>query len=170
MRSVRIVWGLAVALLALAACQSQAANPPATPAVIVLTPAATAPALPPTPSGPTPSADQVGTVTGQLVRLHGSATPEEALELRIYLGTVHQSENGKDALVGASRDTSPFAQTDLEGNFTFVNVPPGRYGLMLDTPDGLVLLNDPKTGGDMIVEVMAGKTSQMGRMEFDLPF
>lgn len=170
MRRVCIICALVFAVLSISACQNQGSSQASTPVVIVLTPEATGVSLPATPSGPTPSADQVGTVTGQLIRLSKGQPSAEPLELRLYLGTIYLAENGKEALVGANRETSPLAITDLQGNFTFTNILPGRYGLMIDTPDGLLLLNEPKSGGDLVVTVKAGEAFQLGRLEYELQF
>lgn len=144
-------------VLLLAGCSSPGTTPVATPETSSTS--ATAAAV-------TSSAD-MGTVTGRLSMTMGTE-PANLGQLPVYLGKILKSSLGKDSLVELDKDVAPKAEPDGQGNFTFVNVPPGRYGLMLDTPRGPVLLNDQATGGDFIIEVQAGQTNDLGDLTYNI--
>jgi hypothetical protein len=55
---------------------------------------------------------------------------------------------------------------NANGEFAFVDVAPGRYGVMLDTVQGPQLLTDPVTGVSMVVEAVAGQVVDIGEKTF----
>jgi hypothetical protein len=87
----------------------------------------------------------------------------------LYLGDILQNNEGAESLVELDRENSPKARLNAMGEFVFVDVPPGRYGLMLDLVRGAVLLNDPDDGSDMIVEIQGGQVMDLGEMAYPLP-
>lgn len=116
---------------------------------------------------PTPASAQVGTVTGQLLLIKdGTNVPFEGIPL--YLGSVITSDQGVEGMVKLAKSTAPKVLTDAQGNFAFTDVSPGKYGLMLDTPRGAVLLNQPPAGTNMVVEVQGGDTISLGELPYDI--
>jgi hypothetical protein len=59
---------------------------------------------------------------------------------------------------------APRAIVDESGNFIFVDVPPGRYGLVFWTPLSSFLLNDPKTGTTLTITVRADDIVEIGEI------
>lgn len=118
---------------------------------------------------PTPASGDVGIVAGKLLKvLEGGGTKPFA-NLPLYLGTVLKSEQGVEGLVELTKSKAPSTKADAEGNFAFTDVKPGRYGLMIDTPRGAVLLNQPSDGKSMIIEIVGGQTDDLGEMKYDIP-
>lgn len=89
--------------------------------------------------------------------------------MHIYLAELIKTKEGMQ-LASLSKDTAPTATLDTQGTFAFADVPPGRYGLMLDTPQGVVLLNQPDSGTDLIVEVQGGKVTNLGDLKYKFNF
>jgi hypothetical protein len=113
----------------------------------------------------------VGVVTGKLFRLPSpdNTSTEPLSRLHIYLAELIKTKEGMQ-LASLSKDTAPTATVDAKGTFAFADVPPGRYGLMLDTPQGVILLNQPESGGDLIVEVQGGKVVDLGDLKYKFNF
>lgn len=150
--------GVFVLALLLTSCAGQAAPPNTTNA----TNAAPAAAV------PTPSSDQVGTVTGKLLNSNNQSAAKPMAKAPIYLGTILKSQTGTEGLVQLVKESAPKAVVDAQGNFVFTNVPPGRYGLMLDTPRGAILLNKPVTGESMVADVKGGQTFDFGELQYSI--
>lgn len=156
----RLVGYLALLLL-LIGCTGQAA-PPNSP------PSTTNNSTAPTPELPIPASNEAGVVIGKLMNSRNQSEAKPMAEAPIYLGTILKSETGAEGLVQLVKESAPKAIVDAQGNFVFNNVPPGRYGLMLDTPRGAILLNKPVTGESMIAAVSAGQTFDFGELRYDL--
>lgn len=118
---------------------------------------------------PQPASNQVGVVTGTLYRVDDAGQREPLRGATLYLGAIIKAADGTEAMAQMDRGTSPKALTNGLGQFAFVDVPPERYGLMLDTIQGTLLLNDPATGGDFVVEVAGGQTIELGELAYPLP-
>jgi hypothetical protein len=118
---------------------------------------------------PAPASNQVGVVTGRLLRLPpGQTTGGQPFPANLYLGKVLASAQGEEGLVELNPSSSPLAQIDAQGRFVFSDIPIGRYGLMLDTPRGAVLLNNPTDSSAMVVEITGGNTVDLGDIAYDL--
>jgi len=85
----------------------------------------------------------------------------------LYLAQVMKDDKGIERVVSMDRITSPRTTTDENGYFEFINVPPGKYGLVLDTILNLYLLNNPETGGDMLFEVNEATITDVGSLVYD---
>jgi hypothetical protein len=118
---------------------------------------------------PTPASSEVGTVTGKLLKVQKDGGTRPFTGLPVYLGSIYKTNQGVDGLVGVDKAKAPHATVDDQGNFVFTNVQPGRYGFMADTPRGVILLNDPSSGGDFIIEVDGGKVKDLGELKYDIP-
>lgn len=122
---------------------------------------------------PAPASNSVGVVSGTLIAIRKSGSKDPLAKAPLYLGSVMKSDAGVEGLVRLNRDIAPKTSVDPQGNFAFSNVPPGRYGLMLDTPRGTLLLSNPADATkDMIIEIKGGDSVVLGRLEypFDVPF
>lgn len=124
---------------------------------------ASSPAAPPL-TVPKPASAQVGTVSGRIINTKDGAKPLGNAPL--YLGSVVKATDGTNAVVSLDKNAAPRADTDTEGRFVFTDVPAGTYGLMLDTPQGAILLNKPVTNEDMVLEVIGGEILDVGELSY----
>jgi len=103
-----------------------------------------------------------GVVTGRLV-VQTSLTPKP--DVSLFLAEVIESSQDDFAVAALDEQNSPSAPTDTSGQFTFVNIEPGDYGLILQSPLETVLLKNIYTGKDIIVSVVADQTVDLGTIE-----
>ncbi len=169
MKDIRALWLLCLALLVLVGCSN--AQPAQVPTAQPAASSGNTDSAPQVISVPSPSSAQVGVVTGKVFRLPGqdNTSIEPLSRLHIYLAELIKTKEGMQ-LASLSKDTAPTATLDTQGTFAFADVPPGRYGLMLDTPQGVVLLNQPDSGTDLIVEVQGGKVTNLGDLKYKFNF
>lgn len=112
---------------------------------------------------PTPTTDPtLGMVKGVL-QLQGKPVANADL----YLAGIILDANGKDVAAVLDRPTSPRTRTDEQGNFTFVNVKAGTYGLVVDTVLESYVLLQPGTENQIRLQVTVGQTTDLGNLNFD---
>lgn len=114
---------------------------------------------------PTPDLTR-GSVRGQIfVRVEGAELPVRGENL--FLAPIGKTEEGVEVAAILDRLSNPRATTDNGGNFSFYNVPPGRYGLVFDQVPQSFLLNRPPKGDSLVIEVTAGEVTDVGRLVYD---
>lgn len=118
------------------------------------------------------TAPGTGVVTGVLlVRTETGEVPVEGEN--VGLGSVLTNEKGQEAVVRytpQTRDdmqTSPKTITEESGFFAFRDVPPGRYGLVLDAVLKIILLPRPGLNEDLFFTVEAGQQIDLGPLVYD---
>jgi hypothetical protein len=74
--------------------------------------------------------------------------------------------DSRPGFVSVDKMTAPRAQFDQEGKFIFTNVPPGKYSLVLDLIISTIVLKDPESGGDLLIDVVEGETVDMGTLVY----
>lgn len=119
---------------------------------------------------PQPSSSSVGVVHGLLFQntTDGQRTPVAGYT--VYLGKILKNTEGVESVVEVNPSGSPKSIINGLGQFVFADVPPGRYGLLLETgAKGQLLLNDPQSGGNFIIEVTGGDTRDLGELAYALP-
>lgn len=123
----------------------------------------------PTPR-PLPTQDAtLGSIKGSLFGGSG-ASRFAARDVVLFLGNIVPGPDGKEGIVSLDRITAPRADVNADGTFTFVNVPPGRYGLTAEVDTLSLLLNKPADGTEFIITVEAGKQTDLGELVYpDLP-
>jgi hypothetical protein len=112
---------------------------------------------------PTPESGK-GTVVG-ILNDKSRGTPYS--NRFIYLASVNsmKSTTSSDPIYFAELDTAtaPYSQTDINGQFLFVNVEPGRYALVEWLPNlEQTLLYDADTNINLSVEVKSGVLVNLG--------
>ncbi|NJM05094.1 hypothetical protein HC891_00960 [Candidatus Gracilibacteria bacterium] len=118
---------------------------------------------------PTPGAE-TGVVIGKFLNNPPDGTGVVPIAGRIlFLGRVISNAAGVEGLVEIDRLTAPNAVINADGEFAFIDITPGSYGVMIDTVQGPQLLNDPETGVSMVVEVVAGQIVDIGEKTFVIP-
>jgi hypothetical protein len=122
------------------------------------------------PSDPVQTPDMIdpnnGAVEGTLmVRI--DSQPTAVTDRILYLAPILADDQGIERVAALDRQNSPKTATGSSGNFSFVNVPPGNYGLILDVVVDSYLLNQPDTGDAMVITVGSGETINLGELVFD---
>ncbi|MCS6848838.1 MAG: hypothetical protein RMN52_14125 [Anaerolineae bacterium] len=103
----------------------------------------------------------LGSATGQLL-LRGQPVTNRIL----YLAQLTTDASGKETAAGMDRINSPRTFSQANGAFTFVNVPPGRYALVMDLIMQAYMLRNPKTGEDLIIQIEAGRRVDLGALDY----
>ncbi len=112
---------------------------------------------------PTPTTDpSLGIVKGVLL-LQG----KPVVNADMYLAGIIRDADGKDVAAVLDRPTSPRTRTDDQGNFTFVNIPAGNYGIVIDTVVDSYVLLEPGGENQIRLMVTTGQTTDMGELNFD---
>jgi hypothetical protein len=117
---------------------------------------------------PAPTSGQVAVVTGKIFRRDKDSTENKTFPADLYLGKILSSTQGEEGLVELDPTTAPRAQVDAQGTFVFIDVPPGKYGLFLNTPGGALLLNQPTDGSALVVDASGGQTIDLGELSYEL--
>lgn len=84
----------------------------------------------------------------------------------LYLAEVVKDASGKETAAGYDRANSPRTTLQADGSFRFVNVPPGRYSLVMDLVRQAYMLKNPKDQSDLIADVKVGGTANLGVLDF----
>jgi len=153
-----------VILVCLVANMVACGAPVPKPTVSPLSPMPTPAAVPINSSSPVPVATSMpglGTVTGRLV---AQETKSPLMNKTVYLARITDASDTKFS-VAALDKSSPAFVTNGDGSFAFLDVPPGRYGLIMEGLIETVLLADLKTGKDIAVAIDADKTLDLGTIE-----
>ena len=120
---------------------------------------------------PVPTDDKA-VLTGTLVQKGVDGNPDRPYEgLRVFLGTLIVSDDGKSTLARVNSLEAPQAITDMEGKFVFNDLKPDTYILVLQVPPNMLIkLNDPDTGQDKMIDVPGGTVTDIGPQYHDLPW
>ena len=144
---------------------------PATPTATSVAPTAqpTVDSTFPTPTGASASTE-TAVVTGTLVRKNSDPV-NPYKHLRLYLGVILIGNDGKSTLARVNPNSAPTTYTDDEGHFTFTNVPPDKYILVANLPpNNLIKLKNPETGEELLFDLTAGQTLDLGVLGYDFTF
>jgi len=111
---------------------------------------------------PSPGLAVVG---GKIVEIRSQKAPPEST---LYLGEIRSLDSGQP-VVRLERATAPYAIPAQNGGFLFQDVRPGRYGLVLYTPEFSFLVDDPDGTGSLIFDVLPDQVLDLGQIEVSLP-
>ena len=88
----------------------------------------------------------------------------------IYFSKVIQDNSGKDIVVGLDRTSPLNSDLSADGEFKVMNIPPGRYGIVLDLVSHGALLNIPGKKESYLIDVSKGQDLDLGDLNYtDLP-
>lgn len=107
-------------------------------------------------------APNTGMVTGVL-KLNG----EPVKNTTLFLGTFLKNAEGQDFTAVVEPAVSPQTSTFPDGSFSFVNVAPGRYSLILSNAVSQYLLFKPGTQEHYVIEVSENETFDVGVIDYD---
>ncbi|MEM3485496.1 MAG: hypothetical protein QXI12_07720 [Candidatus Methanomethyliaceae archaeon] len=81
----------------------------------------------------------------------------------LYLGKAVPTSDPNVELIELDENSSPRAIIDrTTGEFIFLNVEPGKYGIIAWEPMKSILVNDPETGSTLFVILSAGQVKDIG--------
>jgi hypothetical protein len=104
----------------------------------------------------------MGNVTGRLLENDSGVE-----NITLYLAEVLKDKTNRDIVAGLDRANSPVAVTTKNGLFTFVNVTPGRYALILDVITNQFMMNYPGEDSPIIIQVESGSEMDLGELNYD---
>ncbi len=114
----------------------------------------------------TPSNKSLGVVAGAVV---DPKTYHPIPNVDLYLGKLEGMEDNFPTIV-MRQDNSPYAVSDERGYFIFMDVPPGKYGLIAWSPASSVLANDPQDMvHTLIIDVEPNKVVNLNVLPVDVP-
>lgn len=85
----------------------------------------------------------------------------------LYLGEILPDTQGEDSVAALDIFSSPRTFTNEKGEFTFYNIAPGKYGLILDVVKESYLLHDPATNNQIIITITADQEVNLGVVNFE---
>ncbi len=112
-----------------------------------------------------------GAVTGVLlVQTDEGIKPVSGMIIAVA-NVLTNTELTNDAEAAAAfrymQQDSPQTNTDEDGFFAIRDVPPGRYGLVLDLVMSSYILRQPGAGGDLVIAVEADEQVDLGTLVYD---
>lgn len=110
-------------------------------------------------------ADGTGALVGVLL-LWSDGELQPVADVKLALGEILRDDNGEERMVGYDASTAPTTITGPDGRFIFQDVPPGRYGLILDIVMSSFLLFDESSGEAMLIDIPADEVVDLGNLEY----
>lgn len=114
---------------------------------------------------PTPNAG-TSTISGVLKKVVGTGSEPVAGAI-LSLGTVLMNEQGTPSAGQLDLNTKLRTLTDKNGRFVFVDVTAGKYVLVFDRIADAFMLNDPITGGDLIITANPDQVVDLGELVYE---
>jgi hypothetical protein len=127
----------------------------------------------PYPGQPTTMPEYIPTITPtydpQFGIIHGRLLEADRPVVRtmIFLANIQKDDKGEDLVAAFSALDSVRVLTDENGEFTFMNVLPGRYAIILHTGMSAFLINHPGKEDPILFIVEAGQTTELGELNYD---
>lgn len=107
---------------------------------------------------------------GAAGRIVDSVTGQPVIDRALFLGTwstMTSKEGEESPFVVMLPSTSPQATVDGEGNFSFSNVEPGDYGIVLWTPMQSFVAANPDTEQAYVVTIEPDQVTELGTIVVD---
>jgi hypothetical protein len=116
---------------------------------------------------PAPASQDVGVATGIML---GGNPPLPGVGMILRLADVLVDSDGTPLSASLNKETAPTTLVGGSGQFIFTDVPPGRYAIVVDLISTSVVLRDPASGDDLLVDVTGGEITDIGKLIYpDLP-
>jgi hypothetical protein len=165
----RVVWGLMLVVLLLVACGSEEGEVPESTKSPLPTPIAETPASSPiqTPSAGLPNWDADPEPGKAILRGRIELTQPSALLGELFLAKVVPTSDPNIGLLELDEEAASRASIDRDTwQFIFLNVEPGKYGVIAWEPMNSSPLNDPATGETLMLELLADQVTDVGTLSF----
>lgn len=116
---------------------------------------------------PTPTIEPTQTPNPTMAMVTGvllvAGKPVEGI---LRLAEILTDASGKETAAGLNPTTAPQAVPNASGKFVFINVNAGKYAVVFDDSTQAFVLPKPDGSGPLLVTVPAGKTTDMGKLEY----
>jgi hypothetical protein len=89
------------------------------------------------------------------------------VDTNLFLASIIKNSKGTEVAASLDKNTAPGALTDSEGKFSFVNVKPGRYSLMMEAVPNDYLLFKPGVQESIFVTIEKNNTIDLGTLNYD---
>ncbi len=87
----------------------------------------------------------------------------------LYLSPTVKDNQGREIIVNFDRNISILAEPNERGQFSFVNVPPGQYGLVYDAISTSYLMSIPGKDETLLITVNGNETIDLGVLKYENP-
>jgi hypothetical protein len=94
---------------------------------------------------------------------------EPSMVFVLYLAPTVKDADGREIVVNFNREIAIPSVPDEKGNFLFVNVPPGNYGLVYDAISTSYLMTEPGKPQSLIIKVNGNETIDLGLLKYENP-
>jgi len=111
-----------------------------------------------------------GVVTGVLVRSLAGQAIGPRTDTKVFLAKMITKEGDVVGIASLNEETAPWALTNVEGQFTFVGLGPGKYALIIKTALAAVLAHDVVADEDVVATVAADQVVELGEIQVDIPY
>jgi len=168
----RVVWGLMLVVLLLVACGSEEGAVPESKKSTrspLPTPIAATPASSPiqTPSVGLPNWDADSEPGKAILRGQIELTQPSVLLGELFLAKAVPTSDPNINLLELDEEEAPRASIDRDTwQFIFLNVEPGKYGVIAWEPMNSSPLNDPATGETLMLVLPADQVTDVGILSF----
>ena len=95
---------------------------------------------------------------------------EPKADTKLYLAKMITEAGDPVTLARLNEEEAPSAFTNDNGQFTFVDIEPGKYALVVKTAITLVLAHDVVTGQDILADVAPGEVTELGDIHVSITF
>ena len=108
-----------------------------------------------------------GAITGVLV----DENNQPISDIGVFLADLTEGPNGEGKIITFQLGTSKRGITDAEGKFTIEDIAPASYSLAIWTPSQSMLIPESEgtDGSAILVEVEAGRTTDVGTLQINRP-
>ena len=107
-----------------------------------------------------------GAVTGRIF-VNGAQGFRPVTKTIVALAEIIKDENGKEIATGYDAVNSPRNDIRDDGVFVIENVPPGRYGIILDSVMTQVMLKEPENlDNSLLITVEADKVTDVSNLVY----
>jgi hypothetical protein len=106
---------------------------------------------------------------GTLVGIQTGLPSSPVANALLYLAPLIYSADGESAMARLDKGNDPASVTDDEGRFAFANVEPGTYAVVYSVVTSEFLIQDPDSGEDLLISVIADQLTDLGKVYVEAP-